>query len=61
MNFIALNCLALRPDAKRFEDWEFPYSWVLGSKAAVEYALRIGLEEIQEEIGLLMQGIREIL
>ncbi|MCX4536778.1 aminotransferase class V-fold PLP-dependent enzyme [Streptomyces sp. NBC_00841] len=29
--------------ATRFEEWEFPYATVLGSAAAVRYALRVGL------------------
>lgn len=30
--------MALAPDARRFEDWEFPYALVLGFGAAVTYA-----------------------
>lgn len=37
-----------RMDARRFEDWEMPYALVLGSKAAIDYALQVGLVEIQE-------------
>lgn len=32
----------LRPDARRFENWEFAYALLLGQGAAVEYALRVG-------------------
>ncbi|MDZ7649073.1 MAG: hypothetical protein U5K54_18950 [Cytophagales bacterium] len=38
-----------RMDARRFEDWEFPSAFVLGSKAAVDYALAISLQEIKED------------
>ncbi len=31
-------------DAKRWEDWEFPYALVLGLGAAVDYALEVGME-----------------
>lgn len=35
-------------NGKRFEEWELPYALVMGSKAAVEYALRMGIENIAE-------------
>src|SRR5262249_41642749 len=31
-------------DARRFENWEFPYSLVLGLGEAVRYALAVGVE-----------------
>lgn len=31
-------------DARRFENWEFPYALVLGMGAAAKYALRVGVE-----------------
>ncbi len=34
--------------ARRFEDWEFNYSLVVGSGAAVDYALNIGIPEIEQ-------------
>ncbi len=34
------------PTARRFEDWEFPYALVLGAKAALEYMLDIGIDNI---------------
>ena len=37
----------LQPDAKRFENWESNYAAILGLGAAVDYALDIGLENIQ--------------
>ncbi|MFN8342790.1 MAG: aminotransferase class V-fold PLP-dependent enzyme [Cyclobacteriaceae bacterium] len=36
----------LRPDARRFEDWELPYALVMGARAAMDYALDIGLDAI---------------
>jgi selenocysteine lyase/cysteine desulfurase len=48
-----------RMDARRFEDWEFPYSLVLGSKAAIEYANVIGLENIKERNAFLCKQIRQ--
>lgn len=38
----------LRPDARRFETWEKNYSVRLGLQAAVDYALDIVLENIEE-------------
>src|SRR5688500_13972022 len=35
--------LSLVEDARRFEDWEFPYALVLGLGAAVEYAQSVGV------------------
>lgn len=35
-------------NGKRFEEWELPYALVMGSKAAVEYALRMGIGNIAE-------------
>lgn len=35
--------LSLVADARRFEDWEFPYALVLGLGAAVEYAQAVGV------------------
>ncbi|MDZ4714255.1 MAG: aminotransferase class V-fold PLP-dependent enzyme [Cytophagales bacterium] len=48
----------LQPDARRFEDWELPYSLVMGSRAAAEYALRVGLDEIQERNEVLCKKVR---
>ncbi len=37
----------VRMTAKRFEEWELPYALVVGSKEAINYALNIGIEDIQ--------------
>lgn len=37
----------VRMTAKRFEEWELPYALVVGSKEAINYALNIGIENIQ--------------
>jgi len=49
----------LRPDARRFETWEKNYSVRLGLRAAVEYALEIGLEKIEERCIHLSSRLRE--
>ncbi len=36
----------LREGAMRFEDWEFAYALVLGTRAAIEYCLKIGEDKI---------------
>jgi selenocysteine lyase/cysteine desulfurase len=48
-----------RPDARRFEDWEFAYALVLGSGASVEYALAVGLDTIQSQVSALANYTRE--
>ncbi len=40
----------LVPTAKRYEQWEKNYALVLGSKVAIEYALRLGLENIEQAV-----------
>lgn len=52
------NKYTLRPDARRFEEWELPYALVMGSAAATQYALKTGLEEIQKRNAVLCQSIR---
>ncbi len=44
--------------AKRFEEWELPYALVLGSKSAINYALDIGLENIQARNKALCEILR---
>ena len=47
-----------QPDAKRFEDWEFAYALVLGSKTAIEYCINIGQDKIWQQIQLLSKYMR---
>ena len=49
----------LRPDARRFELWERPHTLMLGSKAAIEYALQIGLPQIATRVKYLADLCRE--
>ncbi len=42
-----------QPDAKRFEDWEFAYSTVVGTKTAIEYCRNIGENKIWQQVKLL--------
>jgi len=47
------------PTAARFEDWEFPYAAVVGSAAAIRYALALGLEEIHARATALGAQLRD--
>ncbi|CAN7713968.1 aminotransferase class V-fold PLP-dependent enzyme [Phyllobacterium sp. LjRoot231] len=49
----------LRPDARRFETWEKNYSVRLGLRAAVDYALAVGLDKIEERCNHLSSKLRE--
>ncbi len=48
----------IRPDARRFENWEMNLAGKLGLTAAIEYALAWGLETIAERIELLSTKLR---
>jgi selenocysteine lyase/cysteine desulfurase len=45
--WVAPDRYELRPDARRFESWENNYAARLGLGVAVEYALALGLDEIE--------------
>ena len=49
----------LRPDAKRFETWEKNYAANLGLGAAVDYALAIGMDEIEARCRALSASLRD--
>jgi selenocysteine lyase/cysteine desulfurase len=44
--------------AARFEEWEFPYSTVLGCAAAARYALKVGLRPISRRSPALASQLR---
>jgi len=46
-------------DARRFESWEFAWALVLGTGAAAQYALEIGVEPMQARIRALAGLARE--
>jgi cysteine desulfurase/selenocysteine lyase len=48
----------IRPDARRFENWEMNYAGKLGLTAAIEYALGWGLASIQNRIDELAAQLR---
>jgi selenocysteine lyase/cysteine desulfurase len=47
------------PGAKRFEHWEFSYSALLGTKAAIDYCLAAGEDKIWQQVKLLSAIIRQ--
>ncbi|MGH3859474.1 aminotransferase class V-fold PLP-dependent enzyme [Actinokineospora sp.] len=47
--------------AARFEEWEFPYATVLGSAAAVRYALDVGLAPVARRTPALAARLRDTL
>ncbi|NNC92686.1 MAG: aminotransferase class V-fold PLP-dependent enzyme [Acidimicrobiia bacterium] len=51
----------VRPDARRFETWEFGWSSLVGLGAAVDYALDLGLEEIERRVVELAAQLRLLL
>ena len=51
--------LSLVNDARRFEDWEFPYALVLGLGAAVQYARSVGVARAGERAMVLASRLRE--
>ncbi len=50
--------LSLAPDARRFEDWEFPYALVLGLGAAVDYAQSVGVDQGGARATMLADRLR---
>lgn len=51
----------IRPDARRFENWETYYAGKLGLGAAVDYALELGIEATSERILGLGSDLRRAL
>ena len=51
----------IRPDARRFENWEANYAGKLGLGVAVDYALELGVEATSERLCELAQNLRDSL
>jgi selenocysteine lyase/cysteine desulfurase len=55
----ASDRFTLAPDARRFENWEFPYALVLGQGAAARYALDVGIERASARAQALATRVRD--
>ena len=53
------EAFALKPDARRFEQWEISHALVLGAGAAARYALRVGIETARERSWAIAAYVRE--
>ena len=59
--WVAPDRYELRPDARRFETWENNYAARLGLGVAVDYALAIGLDEIERQCRAKAAALRAAL
>ena len=55
----SLDGYEMRPDARRFENWEFNVAAVIGLGAAVDYLLELGIGEISARLCALAARARE--
>lgn len=58
-SWTATDRYVMRPDARRYENWEFNYASILGLKAAADYAIEIGMPAIAERIVQLGSALRD--
>ncbi|QIO33849.1 aminotransferase class V-fold PLP-dependent enzyme [Bradyrhizobium sp. 1(2017)] len=56
--WVARDSYQLRDDARRFETWENNYAARLGLGAAIDYALDIGMDPIEQRCRLLADRLR---
>ena len=57
--WVERNRYSLRPDARRFENWENNYALRAGLKVACDYAMDIGLDAINARVTMLADYFRE--
>jgi selenocysteine lyase/cysteine desulfurase len=53
------EAFVLKPDARRFEQWEISHALVLGGGAAARYALEVGIETARERSWALAAYVRD--
>jgi selenocysteine lyase/cysteine desulfurase len=58
-SWVARDRYELRPDARRFENWEASYADRLGMGTAIDYALGWGLDAIRDRAWALAASLRE--
>ena len=58
-DWAASDRYVLREDARRFENWEFPYALVLGLGEAARYAREVGLEAARDRARGLAAALRD--
>jgi selenocysteine lyase/cysteine desulfurase len=58
-DWVATNKFELRFDAKRFESWESSAALRLGMRTAIDYALALGLNNIEQRVRSLAALLRE--
>jgi cysteine desulfurase / selenocysteine lyase len=56
--WVARDRFEIRPDARRFENWETNYAGKIGLSAAIDYALQWGLDPIWQRIHMLATRLR---
>ena len=57
--WVARDRYEIRPDARRFENWESNVAGKVGLGVAIDYALSLGLPAIQSRVYALAAGLRE--
>ena len=58
-NWTGPDSYEVRSDARRFETWEFGYAALVGLGTAVDYALGLGLGEIEHRVVDLAETMRQ--
>jgi selenocysteine lyase/cysteine desulfurase len=53
------EAFALKPDARRFEQWEISHALVLGAGAAARYALEVGIDDARRRSWALAAYVRQ--
>ena len=57
--WVASDRYEVRPDARRFENWETNFAGKVGLGVAVDYALGVGLAAIRDRVYALADNLRE--